>query len=82
MIKDTERLKIRDITLSDEKPFIEMDSDGSMNGVGFDRNCSSWMKEWILEAQGLAQKDSPRTDYLAYVIEDRKTGFPIGAVGC
>lgn len=82
MIIDTERLKIRDITPLDEKSFIKMASDGSLNDIGFGRNCSSWMKDWILEAQGLAQKDNPRTDYLAYVIEDKRTGFPIGSVGC
>lgn len=59
-----------------------MASDGSLNDIGFDRNCGSWMKKWILEAQSLTQKDNPRTDYLAYVIEDRRTGFPIGSVGC
>lgn len=82
MVIETERLKIRDIALSDEKIFVEMASDGSLNDVGFDRNCSSWMKGWIIEAQNLAQKDDPRKDYLAYVIEDRRTGSLIGAVGC
>lgn len=82
MLIETERLKIRDVALSDEKSFIEMAQDGSLNDVGFDRNCSSWMKDWIIEAQNLAQKDNPRTDYLAYVIEERRTGSCIGAVGC
>ena len=82
MVIETERLKIRDIALSDEKTFIEMASDGSLNDVGFDRNCSSWMKGWIIGAQNLAQKDNPRTDYLVYVIEDKRTDLSIGAVGC
>ena len=82
MVIETERLKIRDVALSDEKTFIEMASDGSLNDVGFDKNCSSWMSGWIIEAQNLAQKDDPRTDYLAYVIEDRRTGTIIGSVGC
>lgn len=82
MIIDTERLVIRDITQSDEKALIEMASDGSLTDIGFGRNCSSWMKNWILEAQSLAQKDNPRADYLAYVIENRRTGLPIGSVGC
>lgn len=81
MVIETERLKIRDVALSDEKTFIEMASDGSLNDVGFGRECSSWMKDWIIEAQNLAQKDDPRTDFLAYVIEDRRTGLSIGAVG-
>lgn len=48
MVIETERLKIRDVALSDEKTFIEMASDGSLNDVGFDRICSSWMKDSIL----------------------------------
>lgn len=82
MVIETERLKIRDVALSDEKTFIEMASDGSLNDVGFGRECSSWMKGWIIEAQNLTQKDDPQTDFLAYVIEDRRTGLSIGAVGC
>lgn len=82
MVIQTNRLKIRSIVLADEIPFIEMASDGSLNDVGFDKNCSSWMKDWILEAQSLEQKDKPRTDYLAYTIEDKKNGIPIGVVGC
>lgn len=82
MVIETERIKIRDIALADENTFIKMASDGSLNDVGFDRNCSSWMKGWIIEAQKLAQNDDPRTEYLAYVIEDKRTGFLIGAVGC
>ena len=80
MVIETERLKIRDVALSDERAFSEMASDGSLNDVGFDRNCSSWMKGWIIEAQNLVQKDDPRADYLVYVIEDRRTGLSIGAV--
>ena len=81
MLIETERLKIRDVALSDEKSFIEMAQDGSLNDAGFDRNCSSWMKDWIIEAQNLAQKDNPRTDYLAYVIQERRTVSCIDAVG-
>ena len=45
MVIETERLKIRDVALSDEKTFIEMASDGSLNDVGFGRECSSWKIE-------------------------------------
>lgn len=82
MVIETKRLKIRNIVLADIGPFIEMASDGSLNDVGFDRNCSLWMKAWILEAQSLEQKDNPRIDFLAYVIEEKRTRFPIGSVGC
>ena len=40
------------------------------------------MDDWIIEAQNLAREDDPRKNYLAYVIEDKRTGSPIGAVGC
>ena len=79
---ETKRLKIRNIVPADKDAFSKMASDGSLYDVGFDKNCSSWMEDWILEAQSLAQKDNPRIDYLAYVIEDKRTRFPIGSVGC
>ena len=82
MVIETTNLRIRDIVLSDETPFVEMASDGSLYDAGFDKNCHSWIKDWILEAQSLAQKDNPRVNYLIYVIEARNTGIPIGAVGC
>lgn len=82
MILETKNLRIRDVVPSDEKAFVEMALDGSLNEIGFDKDCSSWMKDWILEAQRLAQKDNPQIDFLAYVIEDKRAGVPIGSVGC
>lgn len=79
---ETERLRIRDLVSSDAEPFIEMASDGSLLDIGFDPDCGSWMKDWVIEAQALEQKDDPRADYLAYVIEDRETGTVLGSVGC
>ena len=73
MVIETERLKIRDVALSDERAFSEMASDGSLNDVGFDRNCSSWMKGWIIEAQNLVQKDDPRAEF-------RDKGYALEAV--
>ncbi len=40
------------------------------------------MGDWITEAQNLARDDNPRKMYLAYVIEDKGTGSPVGSVGC
>ena len=57
-------------------------SDGSLNDIGFDKDCSSWMGDWITEAQNLARDDNPRKMYLAYVIEDKGTGSLVGSVGC
>ena len=82
MVIETDRLIIRDIVLSDGEVFTHMASDGSLNDIGFDKDCSSWMGDWIIEAQNLASEDNPRKMYLAYVIEDKGTGSPIGAVGC
>ena len=50
--------------------------------VKVDSDCSSWMNDWITEAQNLTREDNPRINYLAYVIEDKRTGLPIGSVGC
>ena len=82
MIIETDRLIIRDIATSDGAAFIDMASDGSLTDIGFDTNCGSWVNDWIIEAQKLAQEDNPRIDYLAYTIEDKRTGLPIGSVGC
>ena len=82
MIVETDRLIIRDIALPDGEAFIHMASDGSLNDVGFDKDCSSWMDDWIIEAQNLAREDDPRKCYLAYVIEDKRTGSVVGTVGC
>ena len=82
MVIETDRLIIRDVALPDGEAFSNMASDGSLNDIGFDKDCSSWMDDWINEAQNLAQEDNPRKDYLAYVIEDKRTGSPVGSVGC
>ena len=82
MVIETDRLIIRDVALPDGEAFIHMASDGSLNDVGFDKDCSSWMHDWIIEAQNLVREDNPRKNYLAYVIEDKRTGSPVGSVGC
>ena len=51
MIVETDRLIIRDVALPDGEAFIHMASDGSLNDAGFDKDCSSWMDDWIIEAQ-------------------------------
>ena len=82
MVIETDRLIIRDVALPDGEAFIHMASDGSLNDVGFDKGCGSLMDDWIIEAQNLAREDDPRKNYLAYVIEDKITGSPVGSVGC
>ncbi len=82
VVIETDRLIIRDVALSDGEAFIHMAFDGSLNDVGFVKDCSSWVDGWIIEAQNLAREDNPRKYYLAYVIEEKRTGSPAGSVGC
>ena len=82
VVIETDRLIIRDVGVSDGETFIHMASDGSLNDIGFDKDCSSWMDDWIKEAQNLAREDNPQKNYLAYVIEDKRTGSSVGSVGC
>ena len=51
---ETQRLLIRDVAAEDKMPFVEMAADGSLKDMGFDKNCSSWMSEWIDEAKEVA----------------------------
>ena len=60
VVIETDRLIIRDVTMPDGEAFIHMASDGSLNDVGFDKDCSSWMHDWIIEAQNLEREDNPR----------------------
>ncbi len=67
MIIETDRLIIRDVALPDGEAFIHMASDGSLNDVGFDKDCSSWMDDWIIEVQKLAREDNSRKYYLVVI---------------
>ncbi len=82
MLLETERLIIRDLQTQDASDFVEMASDGSLNDVGFDKDCSSWMSEWIVEAKGFANRDNPSVDYLAYAVALKEANAVIGSVGC
>lgn len=82
MIIETKRLLIRTLEPEDEIPFIEMAADGSLNDIGFDSNCSKWMKKWIKEARKLTDTDNPSLSYLAYAIELKEKNIVIGSVGC
>ena len=79
---ETEHLIIRDLEISDEKPFIAMAQDGSLKDVGFDRGYDKWMGEWITQSKKLTDKDDPTIDYLAYTIQQKQSQIVIGAVGC
>lgn len=82
MLLETKRLIIRDVKSEDEKAFVEMASDGSLNDIGFDDNCGEWMADWITEAKQFAIRNNPCVDYLAYAITLRNENKVIGSVGC
>ena len=74
---ETQRLLVRSIQLSDEKPFIEMASDGSLTEIFGDcSECGKWMGDFIKEAIQLDSENNPDREYLAYVIrsEERRVG--------
>lgn len=79
---ETERLIIREIEPSDASAIISMSADGSLNDVGFDTNCASWIDNWIVEARALTAKDDPLVSFLAYTIQLKGTDLVIGSVGC
>ena len=79
---ETERLVIRSIERGDEKVFLQMAKDGSLNEVGFDRDCGEWIDDWIDEALILTANDDPRADYIPCTIVDKTSDSIIGNVGC
>lgn len=79
---ETQRLLIRDVETDDEIPFVKMAADGSLNDCGVDKNCSSWMSEWIDEAKAFAVRNDPNMDYLAYSITLKDEKIVVGSVGC
>lgn len=85
MYLETERLIIRSISESDEPSFMEMAADGSLNEdifSGYDGDYHEWIKEWITESILLDKENNPCKDYLAYTIEEKSQGIPVGSIGC
>lgn len=82
MLIETQRLVIRDLKTEDEVPFAEMAADGSLNDIGFDEDCGSWMAEWVSEAKEFTLRDNPLMDYLAYTVTLKDSGIVVGSVGC
>lgn len=79
---ETQRLLVRIIQLSDEKPFIEMASDGSLTEIFGDcSECGKWMGDFIKEAIQLDSENNPDREYLAYVIEEKDSRTVVGSVG-
>ena len=82
MLLETQRLTIRDVKPEDEAPFVEMASDGSLQDIGFDKDCGRWLGKWIVEAKEFALRDTPDTDYLAYMVTLKEECKAVGSVGC
>ena len=82
MLIETQRLIIRDLKAEDEIPFASMAADGSLKDIGFDKDCSQWMSEWIVEAKEFAIRDNPGMDYLAYVVTLKNENIVVGSIGC
>lgn len=82
MMIETQRLLIRDLKQEDEKAFVKMASDGSLNDVGFGDGCGDWMGDWISEAKQFAVRNNPGMDYLAYAVTLKEENKVIGSVGC
>ena len=73
---ETQRLLVRSIQLSDEKPFIEMASDGSLTEIFGDcSECGKWMGDFIKEAIQLDSENNP--DRISGLCHRRK-GQPDG----
>lgn len=82
MLLETRRLIIRSLHSSDEKDFIEMASDGSLEEIYGDcSECHKWMGKFIKDAIKLESEDNPYQDYLAFAIEDKTNHHVIGSVG-
>ena len=79
---ETPRLRIWDLQTGDELAFAAMAADGSLNDVGFDKDCGKWVAEWIKEAKAFAVRDDPNTEYLAYTVTLKDGDIIIGSVGC
>ena len=77
-----ENLFIRSLEPPDGKVFAQMAQDGSLQEIGFDKECYKWMDNWIKETTELNNENNPLKEYLAYAVVEEKTGKVIGSVGC
>ena len=82
IIAESIDLIIRLLEPEDAKAFSDMAQDGSLQEIGFTKDCYQWMDNWIKETTELNDENNPLKEYLAYTLEEKKTGKVIGSVGC
>ncbi|MBO5228244.1 MAG: GNAT family N-acetyltransferase [Lachnospiraceae bacterium] len=85
MYLETGRLIIRSIEPADEKAYVEIASDGSLDEdifCGYQGEYSKQMHEWVTEAIVLDRANNPKKDYMSYTIVEKERGVVIGSVGC
>ena len=82
ILAESKDLIIRQLVTDDAKAFSDMAKDGSLEEVGFSKDCYQWMDNWIKETKKLNNDDNPLKDYLAYTLEEKQTGKVVGSVGC
>ena len=71
VIAESKDLIIRQLVTEDAKAFSDMVKDGSLEEVGFSKDCYQWMDNWIKETKKLNNDDNPLKDYLAYTFEEK-----------
>ena len=82
IIAESKDLLVRQLVEKDAKAFSDMSKDGSLEEIGFTRDCYQWMDNWIKETIELNIDNNPLKDYLAYTLEEKRTGKVVGSVGC
>lgn len=82
IIAESKDLIIRLLESEDAKAFSDMAQDGSLQEIGFTKDSYQWMDSWIKETTELNKENDPLKEYLAYTLEEKKTGKVIGSVGC
>lgn len=82
VIAQSKDLIIRQLAPEDAEVFSDMSKDGSLEEVGFTKDCCQWMDNWIKETTQLNIENNPLKEYLAYSVEEKKTGKVVGSVGC
>ena len=71
VIAQSKDLIIRQLAPEDAEVFSDMSKDGSLEEVGFTKDCCQWMDNWIKETTQLNIEKNPLKEYLAYSVEEK-----------